>query len=80
MLLWLTFLSVIYSDLQTGILAGILYSVVFFAYRYSQARSSHLLKSCRSRQAADIPGAFAAVASRCTPTQCADLQHILLFK
>ena len=41
-LLWLTFLSVIYSDLQTGILAGILYSVVFFAYRYSQVRSSQM--------------------------------------
>ncbi|KAK9845864.1 hypothetical protein WJX81_004564 [Elliptochloris bilobata] len=35
-LLWMTFLSVVYSDLQTGILAGMLYSVIFFAYRYSQ--------------------------------------------
>ena len=60
-LLWLTFLSVIYSDLQSGILAGILYSVVFFAYRYSQARSSQLLKPGRRRHAADIPGACAAV-------------------
>ena len=34
-LLWMTFLAIIYSDLQTGILAGVIFSVVYFAYRYS---------------------------------------------
>lgn len=34
-LLWMTFLAIIYTDLETGIAAGVIFSVFYFAYCYS---------------------------------------------
>ncbi|KAK9845896.1 hypothetical protein WJX81_005443 [Elliptochloris bilobata] len=35
-LLWMTFLAIIYTDLETGIGAGVIFSVVYFAYSYAK--------------------------------------------
>ena len=35
-LLWMTFVAIIYTDLETGIFAGVVFSVFYFAYSYAK--------------------------------------------
>ena len=41
-LLWMTFLAIIYTDLETGIAAGVIFSVFYFAYCYSVVCILHI--------------------------------------
>ncbi len=39
LLLWATYLAIMYTDLERGIGAGIVMATLYFAYSYAQARS-----------------------------------------
>ena len=42
-LLWATYLAIMYSDLESGIGAGIVMATLYFAYSYAQARPPQAL-------------------------------------
>ena len=39
-LLWATYLAIMYTDLERGIGAGVVMATLYFAYSYAQARPS----------------------------------------
>jgi MFS superfamily sulfate permease-like transporter len=47
----MTFLAIIATDLLTGIFAGVMFSVVYFAYRYSLVRRPVSSFNCGTCQA-----------------------------
>ncbi len=44
-LLWMTFLAIIYTDLERGIAAGVIFSVFYFAFSYAKVRGGDACKS-----------------------------------
>ncbi len=42
-LLWMTFVAIIYTDLETGIFAGVVFSVFYFAYSYAKVHLEHVI-------------------------------------
>lgn len=42
-LLWMTFVAIIYTDLETGIFAGVVFSVFYFAYSYAKVHCGYIL-------------------------------------
>ena len=48
-LLWMTFVAIIYTDLETGIFAGVVFSVFYFAYSYAKVHPGITVSVLRVR-------------------------------